>query len=325
MSNPGVMLHQCVIVAFDGANLLDIAGPLQALEASESSRDEPGRYATTVASMKGGEVRTGAGVPIVTRALDDIDPATIGTLIIAGGSAAGRPIVPAGLSQWVAALGARLCRICSICAGAFILAEAGLLRGRRATTHWHWAPLLQTEHPDVRVDPDSIYVTDGNVWTSAGVTAGIDMTLALIEQDHGHRVAVETARKLVVFMKRPGGQAQFSVPLLYQGQSGERFASLHAWMRANLTADLRIEALAEEAGMSPRSFSRRYGARTGRTPARAVEAMRIEAACGLLESTGMPVKQVAAAVGFGDEQALRRAFLRRFGVSPAAYRARFGS
>jgi transcriptional regulator GlxA family with amidase domain len=314
-----------LILAFDGINLLDISGPLQALEASERQREAPERYETLVASASGGEIRTTARMPIVTRKLADLDGVAVDTVIVGGGSTKAGPLAPPELVEWLARREGGIRRVCSICAGAFILAAAGLLEGRRATTHWHWATTLQARHPGIAVEPDSIYVRDGKFWTSAGVTAGIDLTLALIEQDYGHRVAIEAARRLVVFMKRPGGQAQFSVPLLLQSGNDERFADLHAWMRENLTRDLRVEQLAARAGMSERSFTRAYAAGTGSTPARTVEAMRVEAATGLLESTRLSLKQVAAAAGFGDEQNLRRVFVRRFGVNPLAYRERFAA
>lgn len=312
-----------LILAFDGINLLDIGGPLQALEASERQRGTPERYETIVASVAGGEVQTSARMPVVTRKLADLDGLAIDTVIVGGGSTGDGPIVPPELVAWIARHEGGVRRVCSICAGAFILAATGLLDRRRAATHWHWAAALQARHPGITVEPDSIFVNDGKFWTSAGVTAGIDLTLALIEQDHGHHVAIEAARRLVVFMKRPGGQAQFSIPLLLQSTADMRFAELHAWMRENLARDLRVEQLAARAGMSERSFARAYAASTGSTPARSVEAMRVEAAAGLLESTRLPLKQVAAAVGFGDEQNLRRVFLRRFGVNPLAYRERF--
>lgn len=314
-----------LVLAFDQINLLDIAGPLQALEATESNRAAPERYETIVASITGGAVQTAARVPIVTQALADLDGVGIDTVIVGGGSTGGRPIAPPELVEWLVANAPRIRRVCSICAGAFVLAATGLLDGRRATTHWHWASLLQRENPAIAVEPDSIYINDGKYWTSAGVTAGIDLTLALIERDYGHAVAIEAARRLVVFMKRPGGQAQFSTPLLFQSRRGGGFAELHAWMRENLASDLRVQRLAAQAGMSERTFVRAYTACAGTTPAKAVEAMRIEAAAGLLESTRQPLKLIAAASGFGDEQNLRRVFMRRFGVNPLDYRQRFAA
>lgn len=314
---------QTLILAFDGVNLLDISGPLQAFEACEPHRGKPERYQTIVASVGGGEVQTSARMPIVTRKLADVEHLAFDTVIVPGGSPSGRPAVPSDLVHWLARRASGTRRVCSICSGAFMLATAGLLDGRRATTHWRWARLLQEEHPTIRVEPDSIYINDGRMWTSAGVAAGIDLTLALIEQDYGHRVAIDAARRLVVFMKRPGGQAQFSVPLSFQSQKDDGFAELHAWIRQNLAADLKVERLAEQAGMSERSFSRVYTARVGHTPAKTVEAMRVEAACGLLESTQLALKQIAAVAGFGDEQNFRRVFVRRFGVNPIDYRRRF--
>jgi transcriptional regulator GlxA family with amidase domain len=312
-----------LILAFEGVNLLDVSGPLQAFEASEDSREAALRYRTIVASVAGGPVHTAARLPIVTQRLADIDPADIDTIVVGGGSAAGRPIVPPELVAWIAANAAGARRVCSICSGAFILSAAGLLDGRRAATHWYWAQRLQAEHPAVRVDADAIYVNDGRYWTSAGVTAGIDLTLALIEQDHGHRVAIDAARKLVVFMKRPGGQAQFSVPLLQQSRDDSDFSELHAWISQNLAEDLRVPRLAARMGLSERSFGRRYAAQIGDTPARIVEAMRAEAACGMLEATALSSKRVAALTGFGDEQNMRRVFVRRLGLNPADYRQRF--
>jgi transcriptional regulator GlxA family with amidase domain len=314
-----------LILAFDQINLLDIAGPLQAFEATESNRAVPERYETLVASTSGGETRTAARVSIVTRRLADLDGIDIDTVIVGGGSGGGRPSAPPEMVEWLIANQPRIRRVCSICAGAFVLAATGLLDGRRATTHWHWASLLQREHPQIMVEPDAIYVNDGKYWTSAGVSAGIDLTLALIERDYGHAVAIEAARRLVVFMKRPGGQAQFSTPLLFQSRRGGDFDDLHAWIRENLAGDLRLARLAAQSGMSERSFIRAYAAATGTTPAKMVEAMRIEAASSLLEATRQPLKLIAAAAGFGDEQNLRRVFLRRFGVNPHDYRQRFAA
>jgi len=213
--------------------------------------------------------------------------------------------------------------VCSVCTGAFLLAAAGQLDGRRATTHWGWAERLQAQHPEVRVDADPLYIQDGTVWTSAGVTAGIDLTLALIDADFGHAVAIQTARQLVMFIKRSGGQSQFSAPLAAQSHDDGSFADLHAWIAARLHESLGVERLAEQVNMSPRTFARTYAARTGRTPAKTVEAIRLEAACRALETTGLPLKSIAAGVGYGDEQNLRRVFLRQMGVSPMQYRTRF--
>lgn len=317
-------LGRTVLLAFAGVNLLDIAGPLQALEAAEPQRGERLRYDTVVASVDGGLVQTSGGLPIHTTKLADLDGAALDTILVGGGSIAGRPIVPAALVAWVTANAPRTRRICSICAGAFVLAAAGLLEGRRATTHWAWSGLLQQENPTLKVEPDSIFINDGKIWTSAGVTAGIDLTLALIEADYGHSAAIDVARLLVVFVKRPGGQAQYSVPLAFQSQQAGDFADLHAWMRQNLAGDLSVANLAAYMRMSERNFSRTYAARIGNAPSKTVEAMRFEAACAHIAESPLSLKQIAATTGFGSEQNLRRTFLRRLNVTPNDYKARFG-
>jgi transcriptional regulator GlxA family with amidase domain len=219
-----------------------------------------------------------------------------------------------------------------VCTGAFYLAAAGLLDGRRATTHWRDAPHLAQRFPSVQVDADPIFIRDvgrregeGVVWTSAGVTAGIDLALALIEEDLGHAVAMQAARRLVVFMKRPGGQSQFSAALAAQASANGPFDALHSWMAAHLRDDLSVERLAERIRMSPRTFARRYVDEVGRTPAKTVSALRLEAASRALAESRRPLKRIALDCGFGSEQNLRRAFLRRFGVLPLDYRERFMS
>jgi transcriptional regulator GlxA family with amidase domain len=214
-------------------------------------------------------------------------------------------------------------RVCSVCTGAFVLAAAGLLDGKRAVTHWASCELLQARHPAIRVESDPIFLNDGAIWTSAGVTAGIDLALALVQADLGHGLAMQVAQRLVVFLKRPGGQSQFSAPLRAQAASDDGLAALCAWMEAHLGEDLRVERLAARAGMSPRTFARTYAAKLGTTPAKTVEALRVAAARRALEEGDAPIKRVAHACGFGDEERMRRAFLRRVGVSPSDYRARF--
>jgi transcriptional regulator GlxA family with amidase domain len=232
---------------------------------------------------------------------------------------------PPRLVAWIAKRAPRVRRLCSVCTGAFLLAAAGRLDGRRVATHWDWAARLEKLHPAIRVDADPIFIQDGSVWTSAGVSAGIDLTLALIEEDHGHRVAIETARQLVMFIKRSGGQSQFSVPLAAQSDEGGRFADLHVWIAAHIDEDLNIERLAEQAGMAPRTFARAYAETHDRTPAKAVEAIRIEAACRALEETKLPLKTIASRTGYANEQGLRRAFQRQLGANPIQYRERFSA
>jgi len=215
--------------------------------------------------------------------------------------------------------------VCSVCTGAFLLAATGLLSGRRAVTHWRACADLQKRYPDIAVETDPIFIRDGAVWTSAGVTAGIDLALALVQEDLGRDHALRTAQRLVMFVKRPGGQSQFSTSLWAQGADDGTFDALHGWIASNLGTDLRVERLAEEAGMSPRNFARAYRAKTGSTPAKAIEAMRTEAARQLLEQTKQPVTRIAESCGFGDEERMRRTFLRNLGIGPSAYRARFAA
>lgn len=244
------------------------------------------------------------------------------TLLIAGGWGVYEAAKDPALVAWVKEHGLRSRRVASVCTGAFLLAASGWLDGRRVVTHWTRCEQLAEQHPQLRVEPNPIFINDGPVWTSAGVTAGIDLALALVEEDLGRAVALEVARHLVVFLKRPGGQSQFSVTLSLQKQ-GSRFDDLHAWIAENLTRDLGLSSLAAEVGMSERSFVRHYRADTGQTPARAVELIRVETARRLLSDTAVSIKRVAVQCGFGSEETLRRSFLRAMGVTPQAYRERF--
>lgn len=318
--------RRVVFIAFEGVNLLDLCGPLNALFYSGPTRPGQPRsnhYEIVVASMAGGMVGSNTGMAIDTQPLSSLDAVDIDTIIVPGGSTAGRPTAPPELAAWLSARAGRVRRICSVCSGAFLLAAAGLLDGRRATTHWFWASLLQADNPTVSVQADALFVSDGPIWTSGGMTAGIDMALALIEEDYGHSSAIHTARSLVMFMKRPGGQTQFSTALDYQSRSDPSFSELHAWIRQNLSDDLRMSRLADKVGMTERTFTRAYRDKLGQSPAKAIETIRVEAACDLLASTQLPVKSVAGAVGFGAEQNMRRVFMRRMGVNPGDYRRRF--
>lgn len=317
--------HVVVLLAYDQMNLLDMTGPLQAM-ATASRRCSalgPQLYQTVVASVDGGVITTGAGLGVVTVALATLDTVEIDTLIAPGGCKGEEFFAPPALVQWVARRASTVRRLCSVCTGAFILAAAGQLHGRRVTTHWDWTARFRDQYPDIEIDADKIFIRDGAVWTSAGVSAGIDLTLALIEDDFGHQVAIETARQLVMFIKRSGGQSQFSVPLAAQSTKSNRFAELHAWIAANLGDNLSAERLAERCGLAPRTFARAYLREVGRTPSKTVEAMRLEAACRTLEESDLPLKSIGLAVGFPDERNLRRVFQRQLGVSPAEYRSRF--
>ncbi|MGF6772489.1 transcriptional regulator GlxA family with amidase domain [Paraburkholderia sp. GAS199] len=320
--------------------LLDACGPLEAfwraeltLRAGESGdASGPVAYRTTVASIDGGVLQTFPGLPVVTERLDSLDDLPIDTLIVPGIPVDEPDSLQAELVAWIARRAPQARRVCSVCTGAFYLAAAGLLDGRRATTHWRDAALLARRFPRVQVDADPIFICDVQpgdgaqaVWTSAGVTAGIDLALALIEEDVGHAVAMQAARRLVVFMKRPGRQSQFSAALAAQASTDGPFEALHGWMAAHLRDDLSVERLAERAQMSPRTFARRYVGEVGRTPAKTVSALRLEAAAHSLAESRRPLKRIALDCGFGSEQNLRRAFVRRFGVLPLDYRERFMS
>ena len=342
-STAPVVRHVVFAVAPDLV-LLDACGPLEAfwraelgmLEARSHAcvagrppAGEPVAYRVTVASVDGGIVQTFPGLPVVTQRLDTLDSESIDTLIVPGVPIDDQLALQPELVAWIARRAPSVRRVCSVCTGAFYLAAAGVLDGRRATTHWRDAELLARRFPKIEVDADPIYILDQRdgraVWTSAGVTAGIDLALALIEEDLGHAVAMQAARRLVVFMKRPGGQSQFSAALSAQASAGGPFDALHGWMAANLRDDLSVERLAERARMSARTFARRYVDEVGRTPAKTVAAMRIEAAARSLAASRSPLKRIALDCGFGSEQNLRRAFVRRFGVLPLDYRERFAS
>ncbi len=307
-----------------------------------SPHSRPVAYRTTVASIDGGVLQTFPGLPVVTERLDSLDAQPIDTLIVPGVPIDEHCTLQPELVAWIRRNAPRARRICSVCTGAFYLAAAGLLDGRRATTHWREAAHLARRFPNVHVDADPIFIRDAGsgarshehssttpresvVWTSAGVTAGIDLALALIDEDLGHAVAMQAARRLVVFMKRPGGQSQFSAALAAQASAGGPFDALHSWMAAHLRDDLTVERLAERARMTPRTFARRYVDEVGRTPAKTVSALRLEAASRALAESRRPLKRIALDCGFGSEQNLRRAFVRRFGVLPLDYRERFMS
>ncbi len=317
--------REVVILAYAGVNLLDVAGPAQAFTtaAALAPQDAAPPYRLTLVTKAGGPTATSTGIAIVTDALADLADRPIDTLIVAGGPGVHALRRDPEMVAWIAGRATLARRTCSVCTGAFLLAAAGLLDGRRATTHWRWASALQAHYPKVRVEADPIYVQDGPIWSSAGVSAGIDLALALVEADLGHAAAIEVARYLVVFLKRPGSQAQFSAPLAGQALGDGRFGDLHAWISADLGRDLRVERLAERMAMSPRNFARAYAAATGATPAKAVEAMRVEAARRLLEETSRPIGWVARQCGFGDDERMRRSFLRWIGVTPSDYRDRF--
>lgn len=321
------MPRKIVVLAVENAQLLDVTGPFQCFASANDVTEVPDRlpYDPIIVSPLGGLLKTQSGLVIMTRSLADLAQEEIDTLIVAGGLGTRRAMRDAALIQAVRDWSGRVRRLASVCTGAYLLAAAGLLDGRRVATHWWAAEDLQRRFPRIAVEPEPIFIRDGAIWTSAGVTAGIDLSLALIQDDLGHDHAMRIARQLVVFLKRPGGQAQFSAALEEQAATDQDFAGLHAWVREHLADELKVERLAEQAGMSARTFARAYAAKAGRTPARMVEAMRIESARRALEATGRPLKQIARDCGFGDEERMRRAFQRRLGVCPLDYRMRFAA
>jgi transcriptional regulator GlxA family with amidase domain len=309
---------------FPDVQLLDVTGPFQVFASANRLLTEEGQsppYVLTVVSAAAGPIVSSSGLALVAEALPPPDLA-LDTLIIAGGIGVNRARADHALVDWIRRRAGVTRRVTSVCSGAFLLAATGLLDGRRATTHWSRCAELAAEYPAVRVEDDPIYVNDGAIWTSAGVTAGIDMALALVEADLGRSVATSVARYLVVFAKRPGGQAQFSAGLALAGRDAT-FDRLHDWMKRNLRGNLAVPALAEQAGMSERSFLRHYRHVTGTTPARAVERVRVEAARQALGESLLPVKRIARDCGFGSEETMRRSFMRILAVPPHAYRERF--
>lgn len=315
-----------LVLAFPDVQLLDVCGPLQVFASANELAGLRGLarpYAPRIVAAEAGMVATSSGAVLVADSLRTADKRP-DTVIVAGGKGVHAAARDARLTRWVRLQAERARRMASVCTGAYLLAEAGLLDGRRVTTHWSSCEDLGNRYPGLRVEPDPIFVRDGSVWTSAGVTAGIDLALALVEEDLGRSSALDVARQLVVFLKRPGGQAQFSAMLSMQ-KAGDRFGDLHAWMGEHLAADLSVPALALRAGMSERSFMRRYREETGRTPARTVEQLRIEAAQRLLGETSWMIKRVAARCGFGSEETMRRSFARVLCTTPQAYRERFAS
>ncbi len=312
------------ILAFPDVQLLDVAGPLQVFASANDLVGASGRprpYEPVVVADRR-LVTASAGLGLATRELPS-QRVPVDTLIVAGGFGVYPACENEEVVGWIKARAKAARRTASVCSGAFLLATAGLLDGRRAVTHWRRCAEFARRFPAVRLEPDPIFIRDGDIWTSAGVTAGIDLALALVEDDLGRGIALAVARHLVVFLKRPGGQAQFSATLALQ-HGDARFERLHAWIADNLCRDLSVASLADAAGMSERSFVRHYSRATGRTPARAVEQVRVEAARHMLER-GRPVKRVAAHCGYGSEETMRRSFLRLLGATPQAYRGRFST
>ena len=312
------------IACFAGAELLDIAGPTSVFSTATSLLRRKAGYEVRLVAERAGPVVTSSGVILTAvHALGSLRGA-IDTLIVPGGLIGAidgaAPLVPI-----VSRLAPRVRRLASVCSGAFILSRAGLLDGRAAVTHWAACEQLRRANPQCRVEDDRIFVRDGHVWTSAGVSTGIDLALAMVEEDHGAELALEISRWLVVYLRRPGGQSQFSAPLAAQVAERAGLRKLLLWMSENVQADLSVAALAQRANMSERTFARVFAAETRFTPAAYVERLRVDAARRSLETSKKSVKQIARLCGFGTAETMHRAFRRGVGSTPLEYRARFAT
>jgi len=309
------MPHTVAVLIFPDFQLLDAAGPITVFEAAGRGTTPPA-YRLRLIAHAAGPVTSSSGVRLIAEAFAD-DP--LDTLIVAGGRGTRQASACVETLAFVRAASDRARRIASVCSGAFILAASGLLDGRRATTHWSRAAEFARAYPQIRVEPDRIFIRDGTVWTSAGITAGIDLALALVAEDLGESVAKRAAQHVVVYHRRPGGQSQFSA-LIEADRPGSRFSPLLAWARERLDERLPVERLADRAAMSPRHFARAFAAETGMTPAKAIERLRLEASREWVESGSEPIERVAARTGFGDAERMCRAFIRAFGQPPQALR-----
>jgi transcriptional regulator GlxA family with amidase domain len=303
------------VLIFPDFQLLDAAGPISAFEIAARLAGQP--PSIRVLAVTPGPVRASSGVEMLARGLNPSGAIT--TLIVAGGEGVRQAATCARTLAFVRKIAKRGVRVASVCSGAYILAEAGLLDGRRATTHWQRTRHFVSTYPNIKLEPDRIFVRDGNIWSSAGITAGIDLALAMVAEDHGEAIAQQTARQLVLYHRRSGGQSQFSSLLELKAPSG-RFGPLLAWAREHLDQPLTVEDMAEQAGMSSRHFARAFIAETGTTPSKAVERLRIEVARQRVQSSGEAIERVAETTGFRDPERMRRAFIRAFGQPPQSLR-----
>jgi transcriptional regulator GlxA family with amidase domain len=321
-------VRRIAVLGFPDAQVLDIVGPLAIFgDVGRWTRERTAprgvQYEIELLAPRAGRFRTSCGLELVaTRAARDV-AGGLDTLLVAGGQGVRAAAEDRALLAWLRRIAPKVRRLGSVCTGTFVLAAAGLLDGRRVATHWSAAAGLQAAYPALRVDPDPIWVKDGNVWTSAGVTAGMDLALALVEEDCGRDVALAVARQLVLFLRRPGGQSQFSAQLATQTADREPIRELQAWIVDHVGEDLSVPALASRVAMSPRNFARVFGHEVGTTPARYVERVRVEAARRRLEESDDNVDRIADRCGFGSAEGMRKAFLRTLRVAPSAYRSRF--
>jgi transcriptional regulator GlxA family with amidase domain len=316
------------MLAYPETQILDVIGPLEVFaRTSRWLRDHGKRaddaYSVEIVGVRRGAFRASSGLRLYAdRGFAEVG-AGIDTLLIAGGMGSARYSVHRPLLTWIRKQARSVRRLASVCTGAFFLAEAGLLKGRRATTHWGSCERLAERYPDVSVEPDTIFVREGSIYTSAGVTAGMDLALAMVEEDHGREVALAVARELVMFLKRPGGQSQFSAQLAVQLAEHQPLSDLQAYVLEHPDADLSVEALAGRVSMSPRHFARMFLREIGITPARFVTSVRVETARRLLEESSESLEAVCVKSGLGTPESMRRAFARVVGIPPGQYRERF--
>ncbi len=322
----GAQIRRVGFVVYNGTNLLDLAGPMQVFATASEQAEEFGgghTYEVSVLSAAGGPIRCSAGPAIESEPIDRLDSGQLDTLLIVGGHGAFQAAADVRLLDWLRRRGPECRRIGSICTGTFVLAAAGLLKGRRVVTHWDYIDRFHSSFPDISVDSDAIYYEDGPFWTSAGVTAGLDMALALVERDLGHALALRTARRLVFYLHRPGGQAQFSVHLNARSIRSARLKKVIDRILERPSSDLGVESLARLAAMSKRTFLRSFQRELSMTPAEFIRRSRLETARRLLEQSRDGVEQVSIKAGFGSRSAMRRAFQTQLRISPQAYRERF--
>lgn len=315
------MAFVVAIVVFPGFQPVDVTAPMEVFAAAAEALERTGATgARPAVTVVGPRSRSTSGLEVCGTPFDAVDPSSVDTLIVPGGDGTRDAHVVAGMRRWLlaAALGAR--RVASVCTGAFVLAELGLLDGHRAATHWAWAAALRSRYPAITVDEDAIYVRSGDRWTSAGVTAGFDLALAMVEEDHGHEIAALVARWLVLPLRRSGGQSQYAGDLWSRPSDRAPVRKVQDHVRTHLDADLSVPALARVAGLSPRQFQRVFADAVGVGPAAFVGRARLEEARRLLETTGLAVPEVASRCGFGTSEGLRRAFVRTLGVPPSQWR-----
>lgn len=323
-----IVPRNIAMFCFPEAQVIDVTGPISvfatASEFLAAGTAFPAAYSTSLLAADARPVKTSSGIRLLPdQHYADCDLSSIDTLIVAGGAGVGSLLRDTALTRWLMEASRRTRRIASVCTGAFLLAEAGILDNRRAATHWRYSTRLARAYPSIDVDMDAIHVKDGHVYSSAGVTAGMDLALALVEEDYDRNLALAVARDKVMFLKRPGGQSQFSATLAAQIGDEGPFGALQRWILENLTEDLSVSSLADRAAMSPRNFARVFTQQTGQTPAKFVESIRLDFCRGRLEESPQPLETLARDAGFGSAERLRKSFQRQFRISPQDYRRRF--